>query len=285
MTNLKPFLSIFTMLSEIFIEFPRRIFHAPKDGQRFDDTSVRMDEYSVTLRSAERPSVPGEVLAEIDTNGKGVRDFSRLSVERGSAVLSALYHISENLGRNYWIVGSFGWLAEDRETLTFTILPDPWHIIEDFIEETGQKRTFDPLTDVIMDGIRVKKFQIRYGDAHMTGAVLAGEEFSDFMKLKRIIGAMRTQYGKMRAVLYPQRHALLERGKMPSIGYHVLTFNYNEPQLIIIPRIFVPKSGNWGPIELFYNGEVSRDLEGETAERFWIAHRKLAEDFIKQAVK
>ena len=273
------------MLQEIFIEFPRRIFHAPVGKKEFKAREFGVDGNTVTLIPSGKPLAPGHVIVRIDTEGRGTRDISRLSVERGTVVFAAIERIMDRVGNNNWLVGSFGWLAGNRDFVEFDLLPDPWHIIEEFTEETEERRTYDPLTDVIMDGIRrAKRFAVQYGDAHMSGAVIAGDSIKEFMAFKRLIGAMRTEYGKKREVLYPQRHALLEIGKIPSIGYHILAFNYNEPQIAVIPRIFVPK-GDWTVLDIFYNAEIRRDLEGKAAKEFWEAHEKRAVETIGEILK
>ncbi len=273
------------MLQEIFVEFPRRILHAPEEKRSFEEASFEIDGQTVNLRPANQPLIPGHVKVWINTGGRGTTDISRLGVDVGAAVFAAIEWIAGRVGNNNWLIGSFGWLAKRREFIEFEILPDPWHVPDEYAEETEEKRTYDPLTDVIMDGIKgVRKFAVRYGDAHMTGALIAGDEIKDFLKFKRLIGAMRTEYGKKREVLYPQRHALLDMGKMPSIGYHILAFNYNEPQMVVIPRLFVPK-GPWTVLDLFYNAEIRRDLEGTAADEYWEAHREKARETIAAILK
>ncbi|MDN5358513.1 MAG: hypothetical protein PWP76_356 [Candidatus Diapherotrites archaeon] len=268
------------MLSEIFVEFPQRVFHVPAEKKH--EAETKKDLGNCTVLPAMSPEMAGAVRIKFKTGGKGARDFSRLPVETGTAVLERLVSISEQLGRSYWITGDFGWLVKGKDKLTFSIFPDPWHVVEDFVEETEGRRRFDPLTDAIMDGVKKwDRFYVRYGDAHMTGAVMHGDRLTDFVQLKRLIGSMRTQYGKMREVLYQQRRALLERGQMPSIGYHVLTINYNEPQIVVIPRVFVPRKGTWKAIELLYNARIVRDLKGEAAEQFWETHKEVVGEIIK----
>ncbi len=273
------------MLQEIFIEFPRRIFHVPAEERQFKEETLEVEGTKVVLAPAERPLLPGHVAVKIDTDGRGTKDISRLSAERGAAIFAIIERILERVGKSNWLIGSFGWLSSGGDHVSLDLLPDPWHVPDKYAEETDAKRTYDPLTDVIMDGLKkVRRFQVQYGDAHMSGALIAGDALRDFMAFKRLIGAMRTEYGKKRDVLYPQRHALLEMGRIPSIGYHILAFNYNEVQLSVIPRLFVPKR-EWTVLDLFYNAEVARDLHGRDAEEFWEMHTRSAESTAKDVIR
>ena len=178
-------------------------------------------------------------------------------------------------------MANVGWVAgQSVPHFVAHILPDPWHIPEDFVESADRFPSFDPLTDVFTDGIRFKKFHVRYGDAHMTGVIV-----KNFQELKRAVGKMRSKFGRMRSVLHHERSAMLEAGHVPHVGYHLLILNYNGPQFVVIPRVFLPKVGRWGALELLYNADLSRDLEGAALDEFWEAHLRASEDLARQILK
>jgi ATP adenylyltransferase len=271
------------MLEQIFIEFSGRVFHAPRWDKSasgscpicsaLSDSNQHLGTVTDVLHVLKNvyPYAPGHLLLVPNHH---VPDLARVDHDYGSAVFSALREASERLGRGYWIFSNTGWVAgQSLGHAVFHVLPDPWSIDASFAEEISRRPTFDPFTDVLIDGVRGRKFAVRYGDGHMTGILV-----HNFAEFARVVGAMRAKLGRMRDVLYPARQAMLERGHVPHVGYHLLVLNYSEPHFVVIPRVFVPKEGRWGALELLYNADLRRDLDGDDAERFWaVAEEKNAE--------
>jgi len=114
---------------------------------------------------------------------------------------------------------------------------------------------------------------------------MSGLVVSDFHEFKRAVSKLRSKFGRMRNVLHHERAAMLESGHVPHVGYHLLVVNYNGPQFIVIPRVFVPKQGRWAVLELLYNADLSRDLESGAAVEFLGKHDSAAAELAQLLFK
>ncbi len=277
------------MLEQIFVEFPGRVFHAPRGDDASGNCSICAEisegkevlgavSPDVLVLKARYPYVPGHLLIVPRAH---FSDLSRVGSSVGDAFFEALRNVSERLGGKYWLVANVGWVAgQSVPHFAVHVLPDPWHVPDDFTEQVDRLPTFDPLTDVFTDKLRFKKFYVRYGGAHMSGLVV-----SDFHEFKRAISKLRAKFGRMRNVLHHERVAMLERGHVPHVGYHLLVVNYNGPQFVVIPRVFVPKRGRWAALELLYNADLSRDLEGDAATEFFGKHNSAVAELARLIFK
>ncbi len=269
------------MLEQIFVEFPGRIFHAPRIDSRGSDCPICASLSSgervlgrvgdLHVMAAEYPYVPGHVLLAPDRH---LSDPARVPPSVGEPIFEGLRLVSERLGNKFWIFANVGWVAgQALDHVVFHVVPDPWDIPTDFTEDVDLLPSFDPFTDIFTDGLRFKKFLVRYPGAHMSGVIVDG-----FSAFRRAVSKMRAKFGHMRRVLCHQRAAVLERGRVPHLGYTLLVLNYSGPQFVVIPRVFLPKSGRWGALEILYRAELSRDLMGSAREDFMSRHMRLAGD-------
>ena len=263
------------MLEQIFIEFPGRVFNSPRvdvsgdcpicsalsDG---DAVLGQISENNVLLKPPQ-PYVPGHVLL---VPRQHFADLARAPDDVAQSFFEDLRAVSDKLGGKYWIFSNVGWVAgQEYPHFVAHILPDPWHVPDQFSEERERPLSLDPFTDLFTDGLRFKKFFVRYGDAHMSGLIV-----SSLREFRRAVGSMRAKFARMRPLLHAERAAMLDAGHFPHVGYHLLVLNYNGPQFVVIPRVFVPKQGRWSLLELLYNAELHTDLAGKSADEFHRVH-------------
>ncbi len=288
LSALKHFLPLFLMLEQIFIEFPGRVFHSPRFevsgdcpicAAVSDENAVvgQISEVSILLKPPQ-PYVPGHLLL---APRQHISDLARAPDDVAEPFFEDLRTVSDRLGGKYWIFANVGWVAgQEYPHFVAHVLPDPWHVPDQFSEERERPLSLDPFTDLFTDGLRFKKFFVRYGDAHMSGLIV-----SSLREFRRAVGAMRAKFSRMRQLLHAERVAMLDAGHFPHVGYHLLVVNYNGPQFVVIPRVFVPKQGRWSLLDIIYNADLSVDLDGQDADAFLRAHDSAVADLSRQILK